>query len=104
LAEQKAEEQRRMQERWQAKLRSSPFTVNLVAETERLEEEHQVRVQAEERRRAAAEARALAAKQEIILRALQEDSDLDALRREKRAIAEEERRLKARTWPGFVHS
>ncbi len=30
-----------------------------------------------------------------MLRALQEESDLEALRREKRAIVEEERRLKA---------
>ena len=34
-------------------------------------------------------------KQQIIVRALREDSDLDALRREKRAIVDEERRLKA---------
>lgn len=35
------------------------------------------------------------AKNAIILKALQEASDLDALRREKRIIMEEERRLKA---------
>ena len=39
--------------------------------------------------------RRTAAKREIVLKALQEDSDLDALRREKRAIMEEEKRLKA---------
>ena len=87
----------RMQKvKWQAKMSSSPFTVNLVADTERLEEEHAIRLEDEQRRRAMVEARSRAAKQEIILRALQEESDLEALRREKRAIMEEERRLKVR--------
>ena len=36
-----------------------------------------------------------AAKSDIVLKALHEQSDLDALRREKRAILEEEKRLKA---------
>jgi len=87
----------RMQKvKWQAKMSSSPFTVNLVADTERLEEEHAIRLEDEQRRRAMVEARSRAAKQEIILRALQEESDLEALRREKRAIMEGERRLKVR--------
>merc|ERR1719181_499994 len=73
----------------------SPFTVNLVAESERLEEEHAVRLVDEAARQKDIERRQLAARQEIILRALQEESDLEALRREKRAIQEEERRLKA---------
>lgn len=93
-SELRALEQQQRHSRWGRKLSSSPFTVNLVADTERLEEEMSMRLQEEERRRRAAESRAAAAKQEIILRALQEESDLEALRREKRAIMEEERRLK----------
>lgn len=91
--------------------------VNLVAERERISEEHSVRISevrssAIHRRRrtesslscglAVQETRRQyrviksqhEAKQEIILRALQEESDLEALRREKRAIMEEEKRLK----------
>lgn len=80
---------------WQAKMKSSPFTVNLVADAEKLEDEHLLRLDTESRRAAVVAHRTTAAKQDIVLRALQEESDLTALRREKRAIAEEERRLKA---------
>lgn len=80
---------------WKHKTANSPFMVNLVAEGERIEEEHQVRIESETRRASEIDARQREAKQEIILRALQEDSELEALRREKRAIIEEERRLKA---------
>ena len=88
-------EQKRQESKWQSKMSSSPFTVNLVADSERLEEEHTVRTEEEIRRRALVESKTRAAKQDIILRALQEESDLEALRKEKRAIMEEERRLKA---------
>eukprot|EP00613_Pedinella_sp_CCMP2098_P000888 CAMPEP_0171624180 /NCGR_PEP_ID=MMETSP0990-20121206/18451_1 /TAXON_ID=483369 /ORGANISM="non described non described, Strain CCMP2098" /LENGTH=255 /DNA_ID=CAMNT_0012190651 /DNA_START=46 /DNA_END=813 /DNA_ORIENTATION=- len=95
LSTQKKMEQKRQEHKWQRKMASSPFTVNLVADSERLEEEHTVRMEDEIRRRALVESKTRAAKQDIILRALQEESDLEALRREKRAIMEEERRLKA---------
>ena len=81
--------------RWKHKMSNSPFMVNLVAETERIDEEHQIRLHEEDRRQMEIVNRQHSAKQEIILRALQEESDLEALRREKRAICEEERRLKA---------
>eukprot|EP00622_Pseudochattonella_farcimen_P002971 FR738038.1.p1 GENE.FR738038.1~~FR738038.1.p1 ORF type:complete len:232 (+),score=30.44 FR738038.1:38-697(+) len=81
--------------RWKHKMSNSPFMVNLVAETERIDEEHHIRLQEESRRQQEIVTRQHAAKQEIILRALQEESDLEALRREKRAIGEEERRLRA---------
>ena len=95
LKQQKKAAQKRQQAKWQQKMTQSPFTVNLVAESERLEEEHAVRLVDESYRQKDIEKRQLAARQEIILRALQEESDLEALRREKRAIIEEERRLKA---------
>lgn len=46
-------------------------------------------------RRAILEGRKSKAKNDIVLRALSEFSDLEALRREKRAIIEEEQRLRA---------
>ena len=80
---------------WRARTQHSPFLVDLVAENERADEENRVRLREEARRARVAAMRMERAKNDIILQALTEDSDLDALRREKRAILEEERRLKA---------
>jgi len=80
---------------WQQKTRDSPFLVDLVAEDERIGEENRVRISDEQRQSRSLEKRRTSAKREIVIKALQEDSDLDALRREKRAIQEEEKRLKA---------
>ena len=99
--EQVARREIRFQERqrkiaqWQQKTRDSPFLVDLVAEDERIAEENKVRIEDELRQQRMLANRRTAAKREIVLKALQEDSDLDALRREKRAIMEEEKRLKA---------
>jgi len=81
--------------RWKLKTRHSPFLVDLVAENERLEEENKVRLAAEAHHLRLFSRQRIALKQHVITRALREDSDLDALRREKRAIVDEERRLKA---------
>jgi len=81
--------------RWKEKTKHSPFAVNLVAEDERISEENKMRTKEENERRARIEDGKLKAKNEIILRALTEFSDLDALRKEKRAIMDEEQRLKA---------
>jgi hypothetical protein len=67
----------------------------LVAENERLDEENKVRLAAEARQVQLLDKQRVALKQQVIVRALREESDLDALRREKRAIVDEERRLKA---------
>ncbi|KDO26948.1 hypothetical protein SPRG_07661 [Saprolegnia parasitica CBS 223.65] len=82
-------------QKWQSKLAKSPFKVNLVADNERLDEENRVRLAEEARRVRALEKKTKQVKNDIILKALQETSDLDALRREKRVIMEEEKRLKA---------
>ncbi|OQR87764.1 hypothetical protein ACHHYP_08061 [Achlya hypogyna] len=82
-------------QKWQSKLAKSPFKVNLVADNERLDEENRVRLAEEARRLRALEKKTKQVKNDIILKALQETSDLDALRREKRVIMEEEKRLKA---------
>ena len=64
-------------------------------QNERIDEENKVRLTSQARRSKVFERRKEDAKTAIILRALQEASDLDALRKEKRIIMEEERRLKA---------
>jgi hypothetical protein len=81
--------------RWKSKTKHSPFAVNLVAEDERITEENTIRLKEENERRYTMEARKEKAKNEIILKALSEFSDLEALRKEKRAIMDEEQRLKA---------
>eukprot|EP01033_Poteriospumella_lacustris_P016803 gene16803-12022_t len=81
--------------RWVMKTKNSPFAVNLVAEDERITEENNIRTREEQERRRMIETRKERAKNEIVLKALSEFSDLEALRKEKRAILEEEQRLRA---------
>lgn len=85
----------KMNRQWEVKTARSPFRVDLLAENERVDEENKVRLEEEARRARQSERRKEAAKSDIILGALMEASDLEALRREKRAIIEEERRLRA---------
>ena len=80
---------------WQTKTSRSPFLVDLLAENERIDEENKVRLEEQSRRQRLFERRREDAKNGIILRALAEASDLESLRKEKRIIMEEERRLKA---------
>jgi hypothetical protein len=80
---------------WQAKMKRSPFMVDLLAENERIDEDNKVRVREESRREKSLGKQKNAVKNEIVLKAIAETSDLDALRREKRAIQMEEKRLKA---------
>lgn len=81
--------------KWKEKMQHSPFLVDLVADHERLDEENRIRLEAENTRARNREKQRLALQQQIIVRALREENDLEALRREKRAIVEEEKRLKA---------
>lgn len=73
----------------------SPFLVDLVAENERIDEENKVRFREITRKQKALERKREQAKNDIILRALQEPNELENLRMEKRMILDEERRLKA---------
>ena len=82
-------------DKWNKRLTNSPFNVDLVAEDERIYEENRIRNEEEQRIRKEVYERKEKAKNDIILKALAEFSDLEALRREKRAIMEEEQRLKA---------
>ena len=88
-----AEQQRRqrVERKWKKKMGTSPFMVDLVAESERIEEETRMRERAETRRKKTVERRKARVKNGIILKALQEESVLQELRDEKRAILEEER-------------
>lgn len=72
------------------KSKRSPFLVDLLAESERIDEECQIR-----RARNIREKRAEQAKIESIPRASQEPNELEELRKQKRKILEEEKRLKA---------
>ena len=76
-------------------MHTSPFLVDLVAESERVEEEQKYRLKEQLRRQDVAVRRKESVKNEIILQALGEVSDLEALREEKRNIILEEKRLKA---------
>ena len=91
----KAIEREKRQDKWLKKTKTSPFAVDLVAEDERIYEENQIRMKEEADRRKRVEERRAKAKNDLILQALSEFSDLEALRREKRAIIEEEQRLRA---------
>ena len=91
----KTAEREKQQEKWLRKTKTSPFAVDLVAEDERIYEENQIRMKEEADRRRRVEERRAKAKNDLILKALSEFSDLEALRREKRAIIEEEQRLRA---------
>lgn len=81
--------------KWQKKTDKSPFLIDLVADEERIAEENRLRLREQARRQRAIEKRKQQVKNDIILKALSEQSDLEALRQEKRAIQLEEKRLKA---------
>ena len=80
---------------WLKKTASSPFAVDLAAESERITEENRIRNMEDTRRKDTLKKRTQKAKNDIVLRALSEFSDLEALRAEKRAIMDEEQRLRA---------
>ena len=73
-------------QRWIQKTKSSPFAVDLVAEDERIYEENQIRTRELEENKKKIQNRRQKIKNQIILKALSEFSDLEALRREKRGI------------------
>ena len=83
------------QQKWRRKMTQSPYTVNLVAEHERIEEEVNARLAEEQMLERRFQKRRQQVKNDIILRALSEAQHLEQLREEKRLIAQEEKRLKA---------
>lgn len=95
LREQKMLRKIKSQQKWKRKMTQSPYTVNLVAEHERIEEEVNARLAEEHALERKFEKRRQQVKNDIILRALSEAQHLEQLREEKRLIAQEEKRLKA---------
>ena len=66
------------QRRWKLKTRHSPVLVDLVAENERLDEENKVRLAAEAHQLRLVEKQRVTLKHKVLVRALREESDLDA--------------------------
>ncbi|KAJ4459717.1 hypothetical protein PAPYR_4104 [Paratrimastix pyriformis] len=83
----------RTHQQWRRKLERSPFLVNLVAQTQRQEEELRLRQLEEERRAQLVQSRKSKVKQEIILRALAEREPLED-HKQRRAELESERQLR----------
>jgi hypothetical protein len=71
---------------WGRKLERSPFLVDQVAESERIDEEHRVKLLEEARRMQRFDARKKDIKKEIILRVLAESNAIETLRSEKRCV------------------
>ena len=69
---------------WGRKLERSPFLVDQVAESERIDEEHRVKLLEEARRMQRFDTRKKVIKKEIILRVLAESNAIETLRSEKR--------------------
>ena len=82
-------------QKWLVKARISPYDTDLVAQDERLVEESRIREHDLRESTTVLDSKREKAKNDIVLKALSEFSDLEALRREKRAILEEEQRLRA---------
>eukprot|EP00998_Keelungia_sp_KM082_P007997 NODE_4182_length_807_cov_54.485294_g4159_i0.p1 GENE.NODE_4182_length_807_cov_54.485294_g4159_i0~~NODE_4182_length_807_cov_54.485294_g4159_i0.p1 ORF type:complete len:225 (+),score=59.17 NODE_4182_length_807_cov_54.485294_g4159_i0:48-722(+) len=89
---------------WKSKFANSPFLVDLVADNERIEEEMYVRNEEERRRKKKQEAKKKAVKNEVIMKALSEVPQLEQARAQKRAMLEEEKRLKAMKDVDRVHA
>ena len=73
----------------------SPFRVDLVAENERIDEINKVKIKDKTRKEKELQRWKERAKTAIIQKALDEANELEDLRKEKRKILEEEKRLKA---------
>jgi len=95
LERQKTHDRSEKREMWNQRMRNSPFAVDLLAENERIDEEFKIRSKAEAHRVKMLQKRKELVKNEIILSALSESDDLIALRKEKRSLAEEAKRLRA---------
>merc|ERR1719320_2309294 len=83
------------EERWSRKLQRSPFAVDLVAENQRIDEEHRVKAHVEQRRQRLMLRRNREAHNAIFKRATAETDEIDQLRAEKRMLIEHEKQLNA---------
>jgi hypothetical protein len=83
------------QDEWKHRFSNSPFHVDLVADSERIEEEVHVRSAEETRKKGVQEARKKQVKNDVIIKALSEAPQLDAERTLRRQNFDAERRDKA---------
>jgi len=74
---------------------TSPFTVDMLADNERVDEEIRVRIQYEEELMKAEQMRKQRVMEEVIRKSLTEHDDIAQLRREKIRLLQEERRLRS---------
>lgn len=91
----KARHQRDRNLRWSTRNRKSPFAVDLVAEYQTCEEELQVKNCLDARRKALMKSHVATAHSAIFNRAVMKDTELEALRAEKRQLFLQEKRLRA---------
>jgi adenylosuccinate synthase len=87
--------QKDREDRWSRRLGRSPFHIDLVAESQRIDEESRVRDLLEKRRLKAAMEKSREAHNKILMRAMAESDELEQLRMEKRLLLENEKQLKA---------
>lgn len=83
------------QQEWRRKMERSPFHVDQLAESERIDEENRVRRNEDARRQRLMEARKSRIKQEIIIKVLSESMDRDSVRASRRTLLDDARRSKA---------
>lgn len=87
--------QKDREDRWSRRLGRSPFHIDLVAESQRIDEESRVRELLEKKRLKAAMEKSREAHNKIFMRAMAESDELEQLRLEKRLLLENEKQLKA---------
>jgi hypothetical protein len=95
ITDKSAQSKRDRDQRWSHKMQRSPFAVDLVAETQRIDEENRVRDHVEQRRQRLINRQNKDAHDSIFKRITAENDELQRLRREKRMLLENERQLKA---------
>lgn len=78
------------------KMEKSPFLVDLLAETQRIDEETRVKQQEEIRKQRMLERTKNKVKQEIIVKVLSEVAEMDAVRNARRTLLDDAKRQKAR--------
>eukprot|EP00698_Gefionella_okellyi_P018266 TRINITY_DN5458_c0_g1_i1.p2 TRINITY_DN5458_c0_g1~~TRINITY_DN5458_c0_g1_i1.p2 ORF type:complete len:219 (+),score=39.18 TRINITY_DN5458_c0_g1_i1:44-700(+) len=96
LEEQSTSQKRERREEWRRKMEKSPFLIDLLAETERIDEEARVKKREEARKVRLLEHKKTQAKQEIIVRVLSEAAEMESIKLARHAMLEDAKRQKAK--------
>jgi len=83
------------QDRWTQKTQKSPFNVDLLAQHQRLDEESKMRIQMESRKAKIAARKERETQDALTKKVGAHEMELEALRKEKRQLLENEKKLKA---------